>query len=217
MGTGLIWGNTVTGYAHLVSAHNDRSDLLNGDWRRSHWGACGKSLGPSAWDENVDANGHACLDQIGRGAGDLLAGPFGSIVNTVSGTISWPHEAQEPVYAWQNTVGRVLHDSKDAYWMTKLEDESVISKNRDYYLEVPNVDEPNTSFNGTAGIGYGLLSARPAACTPLVAYWATDTNSLYQCSTKNSWVLYYTPYTYPHPLQGTVIIRPKDVRVTAVH
>ena len=37
-------------------------------------------------------------------------------------------------------------------------------------------------------------------CTPLVAYWATDTSTLYQCSSPNIWTAYYTPYVYPHPL-----------------
>ena len=72
-------------------------------------------------------------------------------------------------------------------------------ENRDYYLELPNYDE-SASFNGTAGIGQGSLSARPSTCKPSVAYWATDTNTLYQCSSANTWTAYYAPYTYPHPL-----------------
>ena len=52
-------------------------------------------------------------------------------------------------------------------------------------------------------------------------YWATDQGSwntstsnpegvqlngadgvLYRCTSTNTWTLYYTPYTYPHPLQN---------------
>jgi chitodextrinase len=36
-----------------------------------------------------------------------------------------------------------------------------------------------------------------------VAYWATDQNTLYQCTATNTWTAYYTPYTYPHPLTGS--------------
>lgn len=86
-------------------------------------------------------------------------------------------------------------------------------------------------FNGTTGIGVGTLANRPNTCThtttPLgdegggVMYWATDQGSwnqstsnpygvqangadgvLYRCSATNTWTLHYTPYTYPHPLQG---------------
>jgi hypothetical protein len=47
-----------------------------------------------------------------------------------------------------------------------------------------------------------------------VAYWATDQGNwnqsgngqgsgvLYQCTATNTWSVYYTPYTYPYPLQG---------------
>ncbi|MBC8875782.1 MAG: hypothetical protein H8E44_40675 [Planctomycetes bacterium] len=53
-------------------------------------------------------------------------------------------------------------------------------------------------------------------CKPGVAYWATDkggnwntTNdaandgALYKCTAPNTWMLYYVPYTYPHPLRQT--------------
>jgi len=57
------------------------------------------------------------------------------------------------------------------------------------------------SFNGTAGIGVGPLSSRPATCsTEGVAWWATDLNQLYRWH-SGAWQLYYTPYTYPHPLR----------------
>jgi hypothetical protein len=69
-----------------------------------------------------------------------------------------------------------------------------------------------TSFNGSAGIGAGLLSARPTSCTVGVGYWATDQGEwnsnqpgpdgqLYKCSSPNTWTLHYRPYTYPHPLR----------------
>ncbi|MGA8151671.1 MAG: hypothetical protein WB952_12025 [Terriglobales bacterium] len=65
-------------------------------------------------------------------------------------------------------------------------------------------------FNGTTGMGFGTLANRPATCktNPTesgagVGYFATDQGSqgvLYTCSATNTWTVYYTPYTYPHPL-----------------
>lgn len=67
-----------------------------------------------------------------------------------------------------------------------------------------------TSFNGSAGVGSGLLSARPSSCTTGVGYWATDQGSwnangadglFYKCTSTNTWALYYTPLAHPHPLR----------------
>lgn len=86
-------------------------------------------------------------------------------------------------------------------------------------------------FNGTTGMGFGTLANRPTTCTHAtspdgdngggVGYWATDQGTwnvspsntygvqqngadgvLYRCSAANTWTVQYTPYQYPHPLQG---------------
>jgi hypothetical protein len=57
------------------------------------------------------------------------------------------------------------------------------------------------AFNGSVGIGVGPLSARPSTCAQGVAYWATDTHTLYKATAPNTWAAYYKPYTYPHPLR----------------
>jgi hypothetical protein len=78
----------------------------------------------------------------------------------------------------------------------------------------------STSFTGSTGVGLGTLAARPANCTTGVFYWATNqstsnltgmvgiepstpiSGTLYKCTSTNAWTPYYTPYTYPHPLQS---------------
>lgn len=69
----------------------------------------------------------------------------------------------------------------------------------------------NASFNGTVGVGIGVLASRPSTCTTGVGYWATDQGNwnqsgsggqgvFYKCISTNTWSPYYTPYTYPYPL-----------------
>jgi hypothetical protein len=91
---------------------------------------------------------------------------------------------------------------------------NVIAENSEFYNHNPD-------FDGTAGVGCGLLSSLPATCTSGVGYWATEqsctgldeasvgahpitpiSGTLYKCTAPNTWEAYYTPYTYPHPLRG---------------
>jgi hypothetical protein len=72
----------------------------------------------------------------------------------------------------------------------------MIESDRDYFL-------PNTNFaaNPTTGVGYGTLAARPnSGLTVNRFYWATDTSTLYRSTSATEWEVYYTPYTYPHPV-----------------
>ncbi len=197
-GTGVAWGNTITGFntfidADVVRANNvtyPQSAPPNG------WGYAGTTLGPSTWDGNTDSTGYPSIDQIGRGKGDLLTGLFPNKVDKVTSTITWPRQMLDPWYVWANTFNPVPQEPVN-YWSNF--DPGVTVENRDYFLELPNYNE-NITFNGTAGVGQGLLSARPSACTTNVGYWATDKQTLYQCVSKNTWAAHYTPYAYPHPL-----------------
>jgi hypothetical protein len=127
-----------------------------------------------------DEVGWMCRDQIGASTDEFL---------WTGGTPNPPQD-KDPAYFWSNTK----NGSKTSPEVTNSTDDH-IQADRDFYDE-------DASFDGTSGVGVGLLSARPSTCTPKVGYWATDSRELYRCLTTDTWTLYFTEFTYPHPLGG---------------
>lgn len=129
-----------------------------------------------------------------------LKAPFGMWKNTA------PDDGGEMVLAFNTCTG----------YETRLATQIVENRDIYQYSSIVNAATPQT-----IGVREGTLAQRPASCTTGVMYWATDQGSwntsvsnaygvnaagadglLYQCSATDTWSLYYTPYTYPHPLQG---------------
>jgi hypothetical protein len=160
---------------------------------------------PSAGDSIQILRATACIDQAGgRGAGILYSGDTASPAASSA-------EVPSPSYIWSNTIngGAVSYASSSTLR---------VIRSRDFYVENPNQVAQSSltaPFDGTntLGIGHGTLGNRATNCTTGVGYWATDQGSwnqsgsggqgqLYICTATNTWTLYYTPYTYPHPLIG---------------
>jgi hypothetical protein len=132
-----------------------------------------------------------CTDQPTRGAGGLVSGATPEAVAATS-------QSLDPIYEWNDNLvsGSLFHGSISS-------DTGRIIANRDYYPQAPGVQTSSSSpFDGTSGTGWGPLGLRPTTCSTVVGYWATDKNTLYKCTSTNNWTSAYTPYTYPHPLDG---------------
>lgn len=238
--TALVWGNITSQQAayRFFEAAGDRN---SGDEVETNspngWGYCGSTANGngvgSPWDGNQPnlATGYPCLDGLGRGQSDALnATVFPTSpattptrLDSVTGTITWPHQKLEPIYLFMNTLNSSGTGNNGTAATEMLIQDDVTNANRDYYYDCGsnNTDGCSGSFTGASGTGFGVLSARPTACTagpggtyggsPTgsygVAYWATDANSgngeLYVCTASGSpgtWTAIYQPYTYPHPL-----------------
>jgi len=237
-GTALIWGNSwnnVYKNIYLQSVVRRNNDTYPQTATPGGWGYAGTAFNGtgSNWDGGTfngtaTTTGYPCLDQPGRGPGDLLVGQFSSKVNNRTGIIEWPAQALEPLYFWNNTGSNV------SGWSGSIDSNNTAGRsvsNRDYYLPASGIQTSATSpFNGTVGCGWGTIANRPTTCTVGVAYWATDEGSwnqsssnpygvqqngasgkMYVCLATNVWTASYgaatssgtagEPYTYPHPLR----------------
>jgi len=228
-GTALVWGNeAVNCYKNGIVFRVTRKDdtTYSQTATPNGWGYCGTDFNGtgSDWDENSSAGtGYACLDQPGRGKGDLLTGNFPNKINDTTNGIDWPNQALEPVYTWNNNISVVAGWGGAVYKnQTDTTSGYRVQSDRDYYEQASGVQTSQTNpFDGTSGVGWGTLANRPTTCTKGVAYFATDQGSwnesssnpygvqqngadgvLYKCTATNTWTLYYTPYTYPHPLNA---------------
>ncbi len=190
-GSGIIWGNSAFGnfaaFGRYISFSNARYDS----------GLCN---GTHGLDENADATGYKCRDQVGSGKDESLFDTACIVADTC------PHQDAVPVYEWQNSA-----------ITTRSLSSSVIAENRDYYT-YGGVAQTNKGvpFDGTigtgTGVGVGILGNRPDTCSTGVAYWATDQGDwnqitagtqgvLYKCTATDTWSVFYTPLEYPHPAQ----------------
>jgi hypothetical protein len=140
----------------------------------------------------------------------------------------------QPMYAWNNyfsdTLARLPMVIENPWTGPPYPTTHIVAE-RDYYNSVSKDAQTSADscgaacapFDGSTGMGFGTLLKRPTTCTTTteaadagnggVGYFATDQGSwnltgadglLYRCSATNTWTLHYTPYTYPHPLQGSL-------------
>jgi hypothetical protein len=181
--------------------------------------------GARAWTWNVGDSyqilrATVCVDQPGRGQGNLLSG--------ATPTTGWVSDVLDPVYEWGDT------QTGGFGVPIKVSGSNRVIANRDWYNEKTNQTaqtSPTSPFSGTSGTGHGTLANRPTTCATGVAYWATDQGNwnqsgsggqgeLYICTATNTWTMTYEPYTYPHPLitagtSGTPVVPNPPTKVTA--
>lgn len=182
-GTGVAFNNNTSGsisgcnwqyvFDNVRSADDDPIATLD---------VCDGTSAPSGVDQNTGGqSGWHCRDQVGI-SHDL------TLWDSVSPFGAW-NQNVKPAYVWNNQIT----NSVVAWNVSDLDrNETHIQANRDFY-------DTDATFDGTTGVGSGVVASRPSTCTAGVGYFATDEEKLYKCTATDTWALYFTPYEYPHP------------------
>lgn len=211
---GSVGGTPVNNNAPVALIHSNVGNVLTTDMgANQNSPTCTWAAGDTVKIYHIATTS---LDQPGSGKADALS------VGIPITTSDWPNQNTEPIFAWMNTRGGVPYTDliqlpQNPVYPTQIE-------NRDFFNGVGGVQtNATTPFNGTHGTGYGTHANRPTTCTPGwskvsgdgpvvqpqgganipgVAYWETDTSTLFACTDDDTWTAYYQPYSYPHPLTG---------------
>lgn len=156
----------------------------------------------SNWDGSTDTDtGYPCIDQLGRGIGDLLINDFGVTMEndatggTYTSSTAYPRQALEPILIFKNIYVGGAHVDGDG--------SGAFLRDRDFY-------QLEDSAKFTSG------TSPPGTCTEGDFYWDTDggtwltqtpehgnatveNGKALRCGASNNWVTYYEPLAYPHP------------------
>jgi hypothetical protein len=127
-------GYSVTNTTQVLSTGQNYSSYITSNTSDTITYALDNSFGPYMTFNNGDSfviyKVLIALDQPGRGQGDLLANVNNVPMNTAASyTVAWPHQALEPVYAWNNTVNGSA--------VTVTSNFPTLQENRDYYNNTP--------------------------------------------------------------------------------
>jgi hypothetical protein len=183
-GTGIVFNNSILGNwsNYEIALDNVRSQTGQGPFTQGH---CDGEATDN-WDQNTSGQtGYACRDQIGYGQDTVQWAPGNA----------WS-QVKMPIYAWNNKKVDGTTELLFAVVINNIGNH--IQANRDYY-------DYTASFDGTTGVGRGVIASRPATCATGVGYFATNQGTLgtlFKCTVTDTWTSYFTPYTCPHPLTG---------------
>lgn len=123
----------------------------------------------------------------------------------------------EPDWAGEaTTCGDYILTDNDCDWLDMGAYDAPIVANSELW-NWNDVFTPGADTTLTTGVAVGTKAQMDmiTTCTDGTAYWATDRGdwnktcgggeqgTLYKCE-SNTWVKYYEPYEYPHPLRGEV-------------
>lgn len=203
-GSGFMFGNVMaSGVTSGINLTIDRSEYDEAAGNFGQVKECGvggaDGNSPTGVDQQTGgSNGWRCRDQVGTShdAAQWSHSPQGDPTSFGA----W-NQTQRALGFWSNTHGAGAL-SIDVNTQGDIETVKVLVS-REFYCD--------TGFSGGAcGSGVQIGTSLPGACTVGQLYWKTDEGEwnsnqggndgrLYRCSSTNTWTLYYTPYTYPHP------------------
>ena len=127
--------------------------------------------------------------------------PCGDEVNNTYLWNNWNTKLNQPVGIFEVDAGDLDFDPPGSG--------SCIDENENYWDDAsttPDNSSADTNFDNDISANRDTEN-----CTAQDSYYETDTEKLYRCTSTDTWEFIYSPYTYPHPLQGVGLITVSNI------